>query len=81
MQLEWYLQAQFFLAVFKKKKSGRVTTVISFYLYVTAYLAVNVHCVSRGVAIAQGTPPELRGFEAERAPETYLEVILLLLLR
>lgn len=65
----------------KKKKSGHVATVISLYLYVTAYLAVNVHCISRGIAIAQGTPPELRSFEAEWAPETNLEVTLLRLLR
>lgn len=65
----------------KKKKSGHVATVISFYRYVTAYLAVNVHCVFGGIAIAQGTPPELRGFEAECAPETNLKVTPLRLLR
>lgn len=64
-----------------QKKSGHVATVIPFHLYVTAYLAVNVHCVSTGIAIAQGTPLELRGFEAVWAPETNLEVTLLRLLR
>lgn len=79
MQLKWYLQEQFFLAILKKK-FGHVATVIPFYLYVTAYPAVNVHCISRGIAVAQGTPPELRNFEAEWVPETNLEVTLLRLL-